>query len=131
MALRRFGVGPSAADSAAALRETEKAAAERDAEARAAFEATFKRANRVPPTLAPTGRRVRDAKQFDRFDDDATARGAARAGGGPRRGGNDAGRSRGRREGAGTREGWRIRGGRRREARGSAAARRDGRAGLR
>ena len=74
MALRRFGVGPSAANANAALRETEKAAAERDAEARAAFEATFKRAHRVPPTLAPTGRRVRDAKQFDRFDDDATAR---------------------------------------------------------
>ena len=76
MALRRFGVGPS---ESAALRETEKAAAERDAEARAAFEATFKRAHRVPPTLAPTGRRVRDAKQFDRFDDDATAREAMRA----------------------------------------------------
>ena len=79
MALRRFGVGPSAANANAALRETEKATAERDAEARAAFEATFKRAHRVPPTLAPTGRRVRDAKQFDRFDDDATAREAMRA----------------------------------------------------
>ena len=54
MALRRFGGGPS---ESAALRETEKATAERDAEARAACEATFKRAHRVPPTLAPTGRR--------------------------------------------------------------------------
>ena len=79
MALRRFGVAPAAANANAALRETEKATAERDAEARAAFEATFKRAHRVPPTLAPTGRRVRDAKQFDRFDDDATAREAMRA----------------------------------------------------
>ena len=79
MALRRFGTGPSAANEALALRESEKRDAERDAEARAAFEATFKRANRVPPTLPATGRKIRETKQFDRFDVDATARRELRA----------------------------------------------------
>ena len=93
MALRRFGAGPSAADAAAALRETKKprpsATPRRAPRSRRRSSARIASRRRSPPT----GRRVRDAKQFDRFDDDATARGAARARGGPRRDRERRGRS--------------------------------------
>jgi len=59
MALRKVGETPVERAQRVAINEAEKLEAQRDAEARAAFEATFKRAGKYPAKLPPVGERIR------------------------------------------------------------------------
>lgn len=68
MALRKVGETPLERARRVAINEAEKLEAQRDAEARAAFEATFKRAGKYPARLPPVGQRL------GRPDDEASER---------------------------------------------------------
>lgn len=60
MALRKIGDDPLDRAQRLAITRAEALEAQRDAEARAAFEATFKRAKGPPPTLPPIGKSLRE-----------------------------------------------------------------------
>jgi len=78
MALRKVGETPLERAQRVAITEAEKLEAQRDAEARAAFEATFKRAGKYPARLPPVGprlgRRPDDDEASERRPGEALAR---------------------------------------------------------
>ena len=134
MALRRFGAGPSAADAAAgASRDAKKPRrrARRRGARRVRGDVQARQSRPADARRRRDGERCAMTKQFDRFDVDATARAAncARAAWTQTRSAQRRGRSRATRASSGYARGV---GGsaadERREARASAAARRDARA---